>query len=148
MRYSPVGFYRTKSHEACKLTAYLDQGGIWTIGWGHTRGVMPGQTITMEEAENFLHQDMLIAENAVDKFVKVPLNQNEYDALVDFCFNVGIEHFLQSTLLKLVNEGNFLAAADEMLKWDHVKGKVSAGLLRRRTEEKLLFENDEKTAST
>lgn len=135
MIYSKDGLDLTKQFEGCRLTAYQDSTGVWTVGYGHTQGVYAGQTITLEQAEDFLIADVLWAQRVVNIFVTVPLLQAEFDALVDFTFNLGSGNFLKSTLLKLLNQGNYSAAANEFERWDKAGGVVVAGLLRRREAE-------------
>jgi lysozyme len=129
----------TEEFEGCKLCSYQDVAGIWTIGYGHTKGVYSGMVITKEQAEEYLDYDLQNSERIVNQYVTVPLTQNEFDALVDFVFNVGAGNFLHSTLLKLLNENKTMEAANEFEKWNHAGGKVVAGLTRRRLAEKELF---------
>lgn len=141
MQYSGKGLLLTEREEGCKLEAYLDSVGVPTIGYGHTRGVSLGMTCSQEQAEEWLKEDLAFAEGEVNSLVKVPLTQGEFDALVDFTFNLGGGALEHSTLLKLLNEGDFQGAAEELPKWDHAGGKVLQGLLRRRLEEKEEFLN-------
>lgn len=129
----------TEAFEGCKLVAYRDTKGVLTIGYGHTSHVYEGQTCTQAEADAWLAQDVGIAEAAVNRLVTVKLTQGEFDALVDFTFNVGVGAFSNSTLHHLLNEGNYKAAANEFEKWDYCGGVVVAGLLRRRLAEKAVF---------
>lgn len=140
MIYSKSGEQLTEGFESCRYIAYQDQGGVWTIGYGHTRGVGPGLTCIPAQALAWLAGDAGISENAVNHLVTVPLTQDEFDALVDFNINVGVAAFANSTLLRLLNDGNIPGAAAEFDKWDHVKAKVVAGLLRRREAETQEFE--------
>lgn len=140
MQYSKKGLELTESFEACKLTAYQDVKGVWTIGWGHTGpDVHPGLTITQEQAEQFLALDVNWANNVVNGLVHASLTQSEHDALVDFVFNVGAGNFTHSTMLKELNGGNMVMAALEFEKWDMAGGTVVAGLLRRREAEERMF---------
>ncbi len=129
--------------ETLSLKAYKCPTGHWTIGWGHTYGVKPGQVITRGYAEALLKQDVVVAEHAVDSLVKVPLNQGMYDALVSFVFNLGADKFRSSTLLMRLNQGAYELAADEFPKWKYgtVDGKkqVLPGLVSRRAEERTMF---------
>lgn len=140
MRYSKALLDLLESFEGCELKAYQDNGGVWTIGYGHTKDVYPGMWITLQQAENFADQDLSLAESYVNAFVYAELSQNEFDALVDFVFNLGAENFRQSTMLSLLNEGDYRAAADQFARWDRCKGVILAGLLRRRLAEKALFQ--------
>jgi lysozyme len=126
--------------EGCELKAYKDQGGVLTIGYGHTRCVTEGMNITLSQAENFLREDIRSAEIDVNLMVHVELTQPEFDALVDFVFNIGGEKFFESTCLRKLNAGDYHGAADEFEKWKFVKGNVVAGLLKRRIAEHDLFE--------
>jgi len=124
--------------EGCRLTSYQDQRGIWTIGYGHTPA-SENQVCTEEQAEVWLDADLKVADAAVNRLVSVALNQNQFDALVSFVFNVGSGNFRTSTLLRLLNRGESLLAAAEFPKWDHAGAAVSSGLLRRRQAEQALF---------
>lgn len=128
-----------KAAEGCCLLAYPDAAGIWTIGFGHTNKVKKGMHITKEQAEKFLLEDLEVAQKAVELLVKVKLTDNQFGALVSFVFNVGVTAFANSTLLKILNEGRYLAAADQLLRWDKAGGHALAGLGRRRQRERALF---------
>ncbi len=140
--YSKNGLDLTKLFEGCRLTAYRDSVGVWTIGYGHTKGVCEGMTCTMEQAEAWLVQDVQEACGAVNRLVKVGITQNEFDALVDFVFNLGIGNFAKSTLLRKLNALDFHGAANEFEKWDMAGGRHLPGLLRRRKAERVMFEKD------
>ena len=130
----------TESFEGCRLKAYRDSKGVWTIGYGHTGGIVEeGMTCTQVQADIWLALDIAWAESVVNREVKLQLTQNEFDALVDFVFNCGAGNFHSSTLLRLVNAGRHAEAALEFEKWDHCSGQVVAGLLRRRQAEEALF---------
>ena len=138
--YSDSGFALTRSFEGLRLTAYQDCGGVWTIGYGHTgREVRAGLTITETEAEALLRSDVAASETSVNRAVNVPITQNQFDALVDFCFNCGRGNFLSSTLLRQVNLGNTQAATAQFALWVHAGGEVVPGLVRRRKAEAELF---------
>ncbi len=143
MRISEQGVRLIKRFEGLKLNAYKCPTGYWTIGWGHTYGVKPGQKITKEQAEVYLKQDLVVAEDAVDKLVSTPLNQGMYDALVSFVFNLGAVRFKNSTLLRRLNQGAYDLVPDEFLRWVYgtVDGKTQKlpGLVERRTAEKEMF---------
>ena len=139
--YSQNGLNLTKQFEGLDLNAYQDQVGVWTIGYGHTgKDVHPGLTITQQQADNLLMQDTQSAAAAVNRLVTVAINQDEFDALVDFVFNLGQNALAGSTLLRKLNAGDFAGAAAEFPKWCHAGGKVVAGLVRRRQAEQQLFE--------
>lgn len=144
MKYSLKGLQLTEDFEADggpKLVSYQDSVGRWTIGWGHTAGVKPGDCCTREQADAMLHADIAWAEAFVNKIVTRILTQGEFDALVDFTFNLGSGNFQSSTLLKLVDAGDMEDAAKQFEQWDHAGGKVVAGLLRRRQSEKQEFQS-------
>lgn len=138
-----------KSFEALKLKAYLCPAGVLTIGWGHTGAdVKPGMVITLAEAERLLDADLKLFEEGVNKLVKAYISQNQFDALVSFAFNIGLdidadsiaEGLGDSTLLKLVNAnpGDVRIKA-EFKKWNKAKGVVLPGLTRRREAELNLY---------
>lgn len=140
MLYSKDGLHLTEQFESCRLTAYKDVKGIWTIGWGHTGAIVrPGLTITQAQADQLLADDINWANNVVNGLVHASLTQGEHDAVVDFVFNVGSGNFASSTMLKWLNEKNMVMAALEFDKWDKAGGKVVAGLLRRREAEQMMF---------
>ena len=136
---SQAGIDLITSFEGCRLTAYQDSVGVWTIGYGHTSGVYPGMTITEEEAIAFLRQDLKTAENAVNNNVTYGINQSQFDALVSFTFNVGTGNFTSSTLLMKLNAGDVNGAANEFDRWIYAGGQVLEGLVRRRAAEKQMF---------
>ena len=136
---SPQGLSLTKQFEGLRLTAYQDVAGVWTIGYGHTGDVHPGQTITNEQADALLLSDMAVAIACVNHSVKVPLTQGQFDALCDFTFNEGIGNLTTSTLLRLLNTGDYISAAQQFGKWDYAAGEVEPGLERRRGIEQAMF---------
>lgn len=144
MTYSKAGLVLTEHYEADGgpvLTAYWDVfGKVWTIGYGHTGPeVVEGLVWTAEQCEQALLSDIAWATADVNKYVNVQLNQDQFDACVDFTFNCGVGNFNSSTLCKLINVGNMTAADLEFAKWVHSGGKVVPGLIRRRTDEAKLF---------
>lgn len=138
---SQAGVNLIKSFEGCRLTAYQDSAGVWTIGYGHTSGVKKGMTITEAQAEAYLKGDLGTAENAVNGKVTYSIKQNQFDALVSFTYNVGSGNFGSSTLLKKLNQGDITGAANEFDKWNKAGGQVLEGLVRRRAAEKAMFLN-------
>jgi len=128
-----------KFFEGCRLTAYQDSVGVWTIGYGHTKGVFEGMSITQEEAEQMLLIELEEYEGYIEKYVIVPLTQNQFDALVVWVYNLGPTNFRNSTLLKELNSGNYTAAGKGILRWNKAGGKVLAGLTRRRESEARLW---------
>lgn len=140
MQYSKTGLALTENFEGCRLKAYQDIRGIWTVGYGHTGpDVHVGMVITQGQAEALLAQDIQHAAEVVNRLVTVPVTQGEFDALTDFVYNLGEGHFAGSTLLKLLNEGNYQGAAAEFDKWSYAAAIQVAGLLRRRQAETAEF---------
>lgn len=129
----------TGPFEGCVLKAYLCPAGIPTLGYGHTKGVKPGDTCTQAQAEQWLLDDLQDAIEAVERLVTVPLNEGQKIALIDFVFNCGAGNFKASTLLKCVNARRFQAAAEELPKWNRARGVPLAGLTKRRTAERNIF---------
>lgn len=134
-----AGLELIKSFEGYRDTAYLCPAGVWTIGWGTTQGVREGQKITPERAEEFLRRDLRSFELQVTGLVKVALTSNQFSSLVSFAYNCGIGALKSSTLLKKLNQEDYLGAAEEFLKWNKSNGKMLAGLTRRRVAERSLF---------
>lgn len=133
------GLALIKKFEGCRLEAYKCPGGVWTIGYGHTSGVKQGQRITKTQAEEYLKSDLKVYEGYVNKYVKVKLNQNQFDALVSFTYNCGGGSLKKSLLLTKLNKGDYEGAANEFLRWNKASGKVLVGLVKRRKEERSLF---------
>ncbi len=132
------GLSLIKRFEGCRLTAYQDSIGIWTIGYGHTSGVSKGQTITQVQADRYLKADCANAEKAVNKYhSKYHWNQNQFDALVSFTFNCG-----SGNLKKLLNNGQRTIAqiSAKIPAYNKAGGKVLRGLVNRRAAEKELFD--------
>jgi lysozyme len=140
MTTSPAGIALIKSFEQCRLVAYLPTPhDVPTIGWGHTDSVKMGDTCTQEQADEYLEEDLRTSELAIECKVSVPLTQNQFDAMVSFVFNVGTGNFESSTLLHMLNLGQYNTAADQFLRWDKQAGQVLPGLLSRRQAERALF---------
>lgn len=123
MEISDAGVAVLREREGCKLTAYYDSVGVITIGVGHTAGAGPpipeeGMTITQEEADAIFDDDLDAYEAAVREAIKLPMTQNQYDAFVSICFNIGQSGFSTSTFVERFNEGDFAACADAILWWD------------------------------
>lgn len=129
-----------KKYESCRLEAYEDVGGKYTIGWGSTGpGIGPHTIISQGVADGMLISDVSEISVQVSNLVNYYVNQNEYDALISLAYNIGVEAFKESTLLKKIKAHDKEGAAAEFLKWDHVDGKVVAGLTSRRLAEHKLF---------
>lgn len=136
-----AGLALIKSFEGLRLEKYKDAVGKWTIGYGHL--ILPNESfshaISEADADALLRHDLEMTESGVHKLVTVDLNQNQFDALVAFTFNLGAGNLQTSTLLKLLNQGEYAQAADQFLRWNKAGGKVLAGLTRRREAERALF---------
>ena len=139
MKLGDKGTELLKHFEGCELSAYQDSVGVWTIGYGHTKGVFPGMTITQGQAEQMLLTELEEYEGYIENMVTVPLTQNQFDALVVWVYNFGQTNFKNSTLLKELNSGNYTAAGNEILRWNKAGGEVLTGLVRRREAEAQLF---------
>ncbi|WP_447283406.1 lysozyme [Escherichia coli] len=144
MQTSDKGIALIKQFEGCKLTAYQDSVGIWTIGYGWTQPVdgkpiRAGMTIKQETAERLLKTGLVSYESDVSRLVKVGLTQGQFDALVSFTYNLGARSLSTSTLLRKLNAEDYAGAADEFLRWNKAGGKVLNGLTRRREAERALF---------
>jgi lysozyme len=144
MKISKLGLNLVRHFEGMYLRGYKCPANVWTIGFGHT-GLVDGKpihgnmVISEEKAIELLQQDMAVFENAVKDSVKVPLTQNQFDALVSFAFNVGAGALRKSTLLRLLNQGKYEEVPAQFLRWNKGGGKVLAGLTRRRKAEGHLF---------
>ena len=128
-----------KHFESCKLTAYQDSVGVWTIGWGHTAGVKKGDNWTQDEADDILLNDLEKFEGYVNQYVKVPLTQNQFEALVSWTFNLGPGNLKSSTMLTKLNEKSYDEVPSQMKRWNKAGGKVLRGLERRRNAEAAMF---------
>jgi len=140
MKISEEGKALIKKFEGCELDSYICSGGVWTIGYGHTAGVKQGDKINQDEADHLLTEDLEEFEGYVSNAVEVALDQNQFDALVAWTFNLGPSNLKSSTMLKVLNEENYSKVPSEMKRWNKAGGKVLEGLIRRREAEALLFE--------
>lgn len=145
---SETGLDLIKISEGLETSAYPDPGNRvtgepWTIGYGHTRGVRRGDTCTEAQATQWLRQDLHAAEGAVRHLVDVPLMQGQFDALASFVFNVGPAAFGNSTLLRLLNAGDAMGAAEQFKRWNRGASGVLPGLVTRRAAERDLFLSQE-----
>ena len=144
MRINKEGLSIIKQCEGCRLKAYLCPSLIPTIGYGHTTGVKMGDTITQADAERYLLQDIKRFEQAVSALVKVPVNENQFSALVSFTFNVGVGAFKSSTLLKKLNLRDYKGCSNEFERWVYGSNKKPLeGLKKRRKLERQLFNKTE-----
>jgi len=141
MQLSPLGLNLIRQFEGFRNHAYLDIAGIPTIGYGHR--IQPGESfpdgLTEAQAAQLLAADADIAASAVTRHVKVPLTQGQFDALVDFVYNLGVARFAASTLLSALNALSYDAAASQLLRWDHAGSIEVEGLKRRRQAEFALW---------
>jgi lysozyme len=127
--------------EGCKLSAYLCPAGVWTVGYGATGpDVRPGVKWTQEQAEKRLRADLRGFGERVDVLVRVPLTAGQLAACASLAYNIGIEAFRRSTLLRKLNAGDYTGAANEFNKWVRGGGRVLPGLVKRRADERRLFE--------
>lgn len=140
MKISENGKNLIKNFEGLRLKAYKCSSGVLTVGYGHTGSdVKENMIITKEQAEKLFDADVLVHSNNVSKLVRVKLNQNQFDALVSFEYNVGYGNFSKSTLLKKLNAGDYTGAANEFEKWIYANKKKLKGLVKRRKKEKELY---------
>lgn len=121
--------------EGLRLEAYQDVGGVWTIGYGHTKTAKPGMKISKGQATALLRQDLADAEAAVSSLTTVELSDNQYGALVSLVYNIGAGAFQRSTLLRKLNAGDYAAVPGELARWNKVNGKPVEGLSNRRAAE-------------
>jgi lysozyme len=143
MHTSKAGIDLIKQFESFSPKPYLCPANVWTIGYGHTRGVTENtKQITEPEACDLLKEDLFVFESQVNGVVDVPLKQHQFDALVSFVFNVGAGAFSTSTMLKMINAGNMAGAANQFLRWTKAGGRVLNGLVKRRAAERAMFVGD------
>lgn len=143
MKISEKGLDLIKFYEGCGYNAYKCAAGVLTIGYGHTKGVKEGDLITQQEADALLLHEMDEYEGYINNMVTVDLEQNQFDALVSWVFNLGSSNLSSSTLLKKINNKEFDAVPEQIKRWNKAGGKVLDGLIKRRNSEALLFEGKE-----
>ena len=146
MNISQEGISLIKKFEGCELEAYQCAAGVWTIGYGSTKDVKEGDTLTQKEADNLLLHEMQEYEGYIKELVKVPLKQNQFDALVSWVFNLGPANLKASTMLKFLNAGDYHLIPSQIKRWNKASGKVLEGLIRRREAEALMFEDKDWSA--
>ncbi len=134
------GLALIKKFEGCELEAYQCSAGVWTIGYGHTKGVAPGDSVSQEEAEQMLVDELHEYESYVNEYVTVALSQNQFDALVSWVYNLGPANLKASTMLKVLNSGEYEDVPAQMKRWNKAGGKVLEGLIRRREAEACLYQ--------
>jgi lysozyme len=140
MTLSDAGLALIKQFEGLSLKAYLCPARVWTIGYGTTRGVQPGNQVTEAEAEMLLRDDVSRFERGVAERIQVPVTQGQFDALVSLAYNIGLSAFGKSTLLRLLNDSKYSLAAEQFPRWNKAGGKVLSGLTKRRAAERAMFE--------
>ncbi|MEX5367395.1 lysozyme [Acinetobacter haemolyticus] len=141
---SENGYAIIREFEGFRSTAYRDTGGVWTIGFGTIRypngvKVKQGDTCTRGQAEQWLKNDCLWVDACLNKYIKVKISQNQFDALASFVYNIGETQFIKSTMLSLINQNNLTAAANQFDRWIFDNGIRIQGLVNRRAKEKALF---------
>ena len=139
MKTGTKGIDLIKHFEGCELEAYKCAAGVWTIGYGHIKGVTSDSVITQEQAEQMLVEELNEYEGYINNMVTMPLSQNQFDALVSWVYNLGGGNLKASTLLKVVNSGEFNGVPEQIMRWNKAGGKVLEGLTRRRQAEADLF---------
>ena len=143
MNISKEGLALIKRFEGCKLKAYRCPANVLTIGYGHTKNVTEDMKITQQEANDMLDEELIEYCEYIDKMVKVSLNQNQFDALVAWIYNLGPTNFRNSTLLTVLNQERYSDVPEQIKRWNKADGKILDGLIKRREAEALLFESKE-----
>jgi lysozyme len=143
MNISKEGLSLIKKFEGCELEAYLCPAGVWTIGYGHIKDVKEGDKINQDEAEHLLKEEMPEYEGYINNMVEVPLEQCQFDSLVCWVYNLGPTNLKESTLLRILNEGDYGGVPEQIKRWNKAGGEVLAGLVKRRQAEANLFEGKE-----
>ena len=139
MKTGSKGIDLIKHFEGCELEAYKCPAGVWTIGYGHIKGVKEGMTITEHQAEEMLKSELNEYEGYINNLVTAELNQNQFDAMVSWVYNLGGGNLKASTLLKVLIAGDYAGVPAQMMRWNKAGGKVLEGLTRRRQAEADLF---------
>ena len=143
MEISKEGLALIKKFEGFEAGAYQCPAGVWTIGYGHTKDVQPTDVWSQSHAEHMLEAELEEFQEYVNDMVKVPLEQFQFDALVAWVYNLGAGNFKESTLLRVLNEGDYDDVPHQIKRWNKAGGRVLQGLVRRREAEALLFQNQE-----
>ena len=145
MEISQEGIALIKKFEGCELEAYKCAAGVWTIGYGSTKGVKKGDSMSQEDADKLLLHEIKEYDCYVNDLVEVNLEQNQFDSLCSFCYNLGPQSLKSSTLLKVLNAKDYEGVPAQIKRWNKAGGKVLQGLVRRREAEALLFEGKDWT---
>jgi len=140
---SKEGISLIKKFEGCELQAYKCAAGVLTIGYGHTEGVEEHHEIGQEQAEYMLIEDLKVYEKYLLNYINVPLHQHQFDAIVSWTYNLGGGNLKSSTMLKVLNNGQYEDVPAQIKRWNKAGGKVLEGLTRRRLAEALLFEGND-----
>ena len=141
MKISEEGKALIKKFEGCELEAYQCPAGVWTIGYGHTKGVQQGDVWSQNHAEHMLDVELEEYEGYINDLVNVELKQHQFDALVAWVYNLGAGNLISSTLLIKLNDGLYEDVPHEIKRWNKANGEILEGLVRRRESESLLFQN-------
>ncbi len=139
MKTSIEGLALIKKFEGLELEAYKCAAGVWTIGYGHTKDVQPGDVISESHADHMLEVELEEFEAYINNNVTAALSQNQFDALVSWVYNLGPANLKASTMLKVLNSGDYEGVPAQIKRWNKAGGKVLEGLIRRREAEALLF---------
>jgi len=139
MKISAEGLALIKKFEGLELTAYKCAAGVWTIGYGHTKDVQEGDEWSEAHADHMLEVELEEFEEYINDNVTVALSQNQFDALVSWVYNLGPANLKASTMLKVLNSGDYEGVPAQIQRWNKAGGKVLEGLIRRRKAEALLF---------
>ena len=139
MKISQEGLSLIKKFEGLELTAYKCAAGVWTIGYGHTKDVQEGDEWSEAHADHMLEVELEEFEGYINDNVTVALSQNQFDALVSWVYNLGPANLKASTMLKVLNSGDYEGVPAQIKRWNKAGGKVLEGLIRRREAEALLF---------
>ena len=143
MKISQEGIDLIKHFEGCELESYRCSANVLTIGYGTTKNVVDGMKITQNQAEELLAKDLEEFEEYVEDLIDVPLEQNQFDALVAWTYNLGPTNLKTSTLRKVLNKGAYDDVAEQIKRWNKANGKVLKGLVRRRNAEAELFDGND-----
>lgn len=141
MNIGTKGLEMIKHFEGLELNAYQCAAGVWTIGYGHTKDVQQGMVISEDTANEMLVEELNEYESYITGLVTVELNQNQFDAMVSWVYNLGVGNLKASTLLKVLNAGDYAGVPAQIMRWNKAGGKVLEGLTRRRQAEADLFAN-------
>lgn len=143
MKINEAGLALIRQFEGCRLKAYKCPAGVWTIGYGWTHGVKPGDHWTQEQAEKMLIQGLDQYENAVQSAIGLnKTTNNQFSAFVSICYNIGVGNFVKSSMLRHHKTGDYAKAANAFLLWNKAGGKVLNGIIKRRQAERALYLED------